>query len=173
MYTDRKNGRVLLRNGVSMVDSFSLAKKILEGDNGDIENFSVLEDFHSNTYDFLNKTKISNKCEEFFPTPTDQHQHTEAEFEFLYELLINSDRFDDSNEMNERIEIELEFFERTNNILFIIHCVELLAKFKEDGIIWGVGRGSSCASLVFYLLEITDINPLLFNIKFSELSKEM
>lgn len=170
MYVDRKAGRVLLRNGVSMVDSFSLARKILGGE--EITQ-KVMSDFHSQTYDFLNDTSISEEVQDIKPTPTETHQHTQDDITALMDVLVSSHRFDGSDAMLERIGEEIEFFERTNNIIFIFQCVDLIEKFKESGILWGVGRGSSCASLVFYLLEITDVNPLLYNIKFHELSKEM
>lgn len=154
-----------------MVDSFSFARNILEGKQ--IDGTKVAEDFHSLTYDFLNNTAISEPCVEINPTPSESHQHTEDDILFLRDLLVNSPRFDGSDKMRERIEEELSFFERTLNIIFVLYCVDLIESFKKNGVVWGVGRGSSCASLIFFLLDITDVNPLKYGIKFHELSKEM
>ena len=49
----------------------------------------------------------------------------------------------------------------------------LIDKFRNDGIVWGVGRGSSCASYVLFLLFVNDVDPVRFGINFSEMSKEV
>lgn len=172
MYKDRQSGRTLMRDGSSMVDSFSLARKILFEDI-DISACSVISDFHSNTYDYLNKTAISKPIDEIFVEPTESHVHEEEDILLLHSLMKNSDRYNDSPEFRTRIDEEIEFFSKTNNILFVLYCVQLIQSFQEKGIVWGVGRGSSCASLVFYILGITDVNPIQYNIKFYEMSKEM
>lgn len=153
-----------------MVDSFSLARKILLGE--EVAD-AVISDFHSQTYDYLNQTNISVEVVDERPEPSESHDHEPADLDVLMYIILTSPRYVDSESMNKRIEEEIEFFSRTKNIFFVFYCMDLIEKFKERGIVWGVGRGSSCASLVFYLLEITDVNPLKYGIKFHELSKEM
>lgn len=40
--------------------------------------------------------------------------------------------------------------------------------FKKTGTVWGVGRGSSCASLALYLIGIHKVDPIKFNIPHTE-----
>jgi DNA polymerase III alpha subunit len=44
----------------------------------------------------------------------------------------------------------------------------LVAVMKENSIIWGVGRGSSVASHVLYLLGVHRINSLHYNLDIGE-----
>ena len=74
-------------------------------------------------------------------------------------------------ETEPRIIEEMNYFKSTNNLCFLSKIVDLIDKFRQEGVVWGVGRGSSCASLVMYLLCITDVNPLEYDISFVEFSK--
>jgi hypothetical protein len=47
----------------------------------------------------------------------------------------------------------------------LIYAVD---KFKESDTVWGVGRGSSCASLVLYLIGLHKVDPVRFNIPLTE-----
>lgn len=72
-----------------------------------------------------------------------------------------------------RLNAEYAFFHKTNNITSLDECAKLITKFKENDVIWGVGRGSACASLLLYLIEVHDVDPIKYEIPFSELSKEI
>ncbi len=72
----------------------------------------------------------------------------------------------------ERIEREWTFFEKQNVLPFIYNAWKLIERFENEGIIWGVGRGSSVASYILFLLKIHDINPIQYGIDFKEFSKE-
>lgn len=67
---------------------------------------------------------------------------------------------------------ELEYFTNYNHIGLLCVLHKLILNFKKDDVVWGVGRGSSCASYLLYLLEVHDIDPVKNDIKFSEFSKE-
>lgn len=170
IYYDRKNDRILLPNGVSILSSFGYAKKIIEGVEIP-ENVKVFEDEHSIKYDFLNKTEISQSVDVTPPQP-DEHQHTEDELEYLLERVSSSERYKNTEKFNDRLSQEIEYFERTLNIRYLLICLKIVDNMKEKGIVWGIGRGSSCASLLCYVLHINDVNPLEYDINFSELSKE-
>lgn len=44
----------------------------------------------------------------------------------------------------------------------------LVSVMKDQGIIWGVGRGSSVASYVLYLLEVHKVNSLYYDLDIKE-----
>lgn len=168
-YYDKPNGRVLLKSGESVFSSFGYARKVMNGES--VDGLFVMSDTHSDKFESLNGVKISSNLVDSDPEPL-PHKHTDDEMSELIRHIENSNRFMGTDEELDRISIELEYFIRTLNIPFILECKKLIDKFKEDGIIWGVGRGSSCASYICFLLEINDVNPIKYNIPFNELSKE-
>lgn len=48
------------------------------------------------------------------------------------------------------------------------YCKYLVDTMRSNNIIWGVGRGSSVASFVLYLIGVHRINSLYFDLDFSE-----
>src|SRR4029077_18024940 len=66
----------------------------------------------------------------------------------------------------ERMEMELDVIDRMGfNAYFLILCD--LVKFAEDnGIAVGPGRGSAAGSIVSYCLQITDVDPLRYDLLF-------
>lgn len=72
----------------------------------------------------------------------------------------------------ERYVEELEYFRDNGYMEAVEASRDLISKFREEGIIWGVGRGSMCSSIIFYVLGLHDVDPIKYDIPFSELTKE-
>jgi hypothetical protein len=171
MYHDKKNGRILLRDGTSVLSSYGYAKNIINGKEDENVGVKVARDYDSEAYDFHNQTDLAVDIEEKNPEPK-SHIHSDEELNRLIDCIESSDRLCGTDEEIDRIEYELEYFTRTNNVKFLLKCIDLLEEFRDNGVVWGVGRGSSCASYIAYLLKINDIDPIKFDIDFRELSKE-
>lgn len=76
-----------------------------------------------------------------------------------------------SLEQRVRVDLELmEFQERDLNDLlrFLIYFVKIL---RDNNIVYGVGRGSSIASYVLYLLGVHRIDSLKYNLDIKEFLK--
>ena len=74
---------------------------------------------------------------------------------------------DDLNEMA-RVEEELAQFKvrgMTNLLRYMIYLVDFM---RKNGIVWGVGRGSSVASYVLYLIGVHRINSIQFDLDWRE-----
>lgn len=170
-YYDSKLDRVLLRDGTSIVSPRRYAQMLIEGQ--DVSGIHVLDSFDADVYNFKYSTDISREIELVEVHPVQSHDASEEMFNALVESILSSPRFKDSEEYQKRIEDELEFFVRTSNVVFLIECHRLISQMKENGDVWGVGRGSSCASLLLFILGVTDIDPVKYDIPFSELSKEI
>jgi len=99
-----------------------------------------------------------------------------AEFqERVIDIIESSPRYKHYSNIeaaDERIGKELNYFFDQGYAGFILELYDLIKKFKQDNVLWGVGRGSSCASFVLYVMEVHDIDSIEFEIDFSELSKE-
>ena len=165
MYVDSKRNRTLLRDGRSVVSPFQAARLILN--NEPVTNVIRCEDVEK--YEVLYGESLSTDIGEVDIQPP-SHEHTEDDYEFVISRIINSERFVEENV--DRIEKELNYFVESKNIVFLVHLINLIDKFKTNGIVWGVGRGSASASYVLYLLEVHDVDPIKYGIPFSEMSKQ-
>ncbi|HEX4104320.1 MAG TPA: DNA polymerase III subunit alpha [Candidatus Paceibacterota bacterium] len=71
-----------------------------------------------------------------------------------------------TSEVNERLEYELGVIETTGFADYFLIVQDLIHWAKLHGIAVGPGRGSAAGSLVSYVLDITDLNPLKYNLLF-------
>lgn len=68
----------------------------------------------------------------------------------------------------ERIQDELEEIKRRGMVEFVKTIIYILDVFREKGVVWGVGRGSSCASYVLFILGLHSVDPVLYNVPLEE-----
>ena len=71
----------------------------------------------------------------------------------------------------DRLQQELSLMQERDMFPFIQCLVWIRDVFRENKVVWGVGRGSSCASLVLYLLEINRVDPVRYEIHLEEFFK--
>ncbi len=69
-------------------------------------------------------------------------------------------------EYEERIEYELSVIDKMGFNAYYLIVSDFVAFAKGDGIPVGPGRGSGAGSLVAYLVAITDVDPIRFNLLF-------
>jgi DNA polymerase III subunit alpha len=69
-------------------------------------------------------------------------------------------------EMRERLQFELKTIKEMGFSDFFLIVADLIGFARRDGVSVGPGRGSAAGSLVAYCLEITDIDPLPYNLLF-------
>ena len=84
----------------------------------------------------------------------------------VYSFVMNK-AGDDLAEL-ERVEEELAQFKvrgMTNLLRYMIYLVDFM---RENGIVWGVGRGSSVASYVLYLIGVHRINSIQYDLDWRE-----
>lgn len=70
-----------------------------------------------------------------------------------------------------RAAMELEMFIDRKMDIILKYMVYLVKTMRKHKIIWGVGRGSSVASYVLYLIGVHRINSLKFNLDITEFLK--
>jgi DNA polymerase III alpha subunit len=68
----------------------------------------------------------------------------------------------------ERAAAELAEVERRGMAPFVRCLAYIVHELRRAGQVWGVGRGSSCASLLLFLLDVHKVDPVKFNIPASE-----
>ena len=76
-----------------------------------------------------------------------------------------------TNEQRDRVNLELELFIKNNMMDILFYCKYLVDTMREHNILWGVGRGSSVASYVLYLIGVHKIDSLKYNLDIQEFLK--
>jgi len=71
-----------------------------------------------------------------------------------------------NTEIRERLEHELQVIKKMGFTSYFLIVWDFIHYAKQNGIPVGPGRGSAAGSLVSYLLEITDIDPLKYGLIF-------
>lgn len=75
-------------------------------------------------------------------------------------------------EIIQRLKTELQVIEKTNFVSYFLIIADVVNWAKAQNIAVGPGRGSAAGSLVSYLLNITDINPLKYGLLFERFLTE-
>lgn len=70
------------------------------------------------------------------------------------------------DEYRKRLEYEIEILEQTDSIDYMLVSWDMVNWARKNGIQTGVGRGSAAGALTLYVLGITLIDPLRFNLIF-------
>lgn len=70
-----------------------------------------------------------------------------------------------------RVTQELELFIQHNMLDVLYYCKYLVDTMREHKILWGVGRGSSVASYVLYLIGIHKIDSIKYELSIEEFIK--
>ncbi len=121
-----------------------------------------------------NTVKIAERCNvefEFgnfhlpkFPLP----ENTDS-YEFLKELCFRGlkKRYEDkASELEDQLKYELETIRNMGYVDYFLIVWDFIKYAKDNGIPVGPGRGSAAGSIVSYVLEITDIDPVKYQLFF-------
>ncbi len=108
----------------------------------------------------LGKTKLPA-----FPLP----ENVSSSFKYLRTLIEErvGDRYPERTDaISERIEQELRVIEKTGFADYFLIVQDYINWAKSHGIVVGPGRGSAAGSIVSYILGITNIDPLEYDLLF-------
>ena len=70
-----------------------------------------------------------------------------------------------------RVEEELELFRQHNMVTLLKYLKYLVDTMRSNNIVWGVGRGSSVASYVLYLLGVHKVDSIKYKLDIKEFLK--
>lgn len=68
----------------------------------------------------------------------------------------------------DRVLQELNMYDERNLYPLLHHLIFLVSHFRKNNVVWGVGRGSSVASYVLYLIGIHKVNSIKYNLEIEE-----
>lgn len=108
----------------------------------------------------LGKTKLPK-----FPFPA---THASS-FEYLKTLVAERlpARYPEANrEVHDRVAMELKVIEKTGFADYFLIVADFVNWAKAHGIVVGPGRGSAAGSIISYILGVTNVEPLRYNLLF-------
>jgi DNA polymerase III alpha subunit len=73
-----------------------------------------------------------------------------------------------TQEERDRIEEELDAFRERGMFPLLQYMIYLVDYMRENNIVWGVGRGSSVASYVLYLIGVHRIDSIQYDLDWAE-----
>jgi DNA polymerase III alpha subunit len=73
-----------------------------------------------------------------------------------------------SNEQRSRVHLEYKEYKDRNMLPLLRFLIYLVDTMNKNNIVWGVGRGSSVASYILYLIGIHRIDSLKYDLDFYE-----
>lgn len=68
---------------------------------------------------------------------------------------------------------EIELFKKHNMVPVLRTMKYIVDTLRENNVVWGVGRGSSVASYVLFLLGVHKIDSIKYNLPIEEFFKEV
>ncbi len=131
-------------------EAIDCTNEIADKCNLEIENKLTMPDFK------IPKTSKAKNIEEYLKEQT--IKGLEKKFGKNYDEL--------PYEVRERAEYELDVINRMNFPSYFLIVQDFVRAAKEQNVSVGPGRGSAAGSLVSYALDITNINPLEYNLLF-------
>ncbi len=140
-----------------------------------LKTYDELKNVFPDDIDALDRTvEIANKCDfKFvfgkykFPHYIPENGQTPMEFiRSIIDKGIKIKYGEETEEIRERIEMELSVIDKQGFIEYYLIVWDYINAAKNMGISVGPGRGSGAGSIVAYLIDITDIDPLKYGLYF-------
>ncbi len=138
----------------------------------------MAEDFIDTPSAIENTIRISEKCDlkielgkivlPHFELPSEE-TNSEKYVEKLCKKGITQrygENPENIEEIKNRVDYELSIIEKTGFASYFLIVADFVNWAKENGIVVGPGRGSAAGSIVSYLLNITDVDPLKYGLLF-------
>ncbi len=140
-----------------------------------LKTYDEMAEIFPDDLDALDVTvEIANKCNFGFVYGHYMFPHYipetgETPIEFIRKLIDEGIKIkygEETEEIRERIEMELSVIEKQGFIEYYLIVWDYINAAREMGISVGPGRGSGAGSIVAYLINITDIDPLKYGLYF-------
>lgn len=68
----------------------------------------------------------------------------------------------------ERVELELATYHTHDCVELLRTAIYIMDTFREQNVVWGIGRGSSCSSYILYLAGVHDIDSVKFELDITD-----
>ena len=110
-----------------------------------------------------------------YPTPKDQvdSKNWFIPKDYCPDLIESIYSHCQTDEQKNRVNQELELFVK-HDMLNVLYAMKFIVDtLRAHNVVWGVGRGSSVASYVLYLIGVHKIDSIKYNLPIEEFFKEI
>ena len=157
---------------LSIVEAIDHNEKLTIKNKVGNEYFLIESDYHriykeeeiANTNKILNASNFSYHLKRgemlHYPCQESKQLLKDKCYSALKKLQINDDNH------IKRLEYELDIINKMGYPNYFLVVEDYVKYAKENNILVGAGRGSAAGSLVSYLLNITEVDPLKYNLQF-------
>lgn len=145
----------------------------------DIDSIWVADPQVAQEYNELNRKYFEYMGELKIPEPEDArefHQNNCSRW-LIPDKYMQIDILDyllarvETDIQRQRIKYEYELYCKHNLLNVLRTMIYLVDQFREHGVVWGVGRGSSVSSYILYIIGINRVDPLKYNLSVDEFFK--
>ena len=144
-------------------------------DGFDISLFMVEPNEGFDTYEKISGNKLSKFVDDDNPTGPDPETlewNVPEEYKDLDILELCIRELDirglNTNSYRERVDMEIKMMNDRNMLPMLRYLVALIDDFRTRQVVWGVGRGSCCASIVLFLMDIHRVDCVKYDIGIEE-----
>ncbi len=123
------------------------------------DSFSGLKQYQNSEED-LKFFDEANQCEWFMPE------------EYCPDLIAGLYSLCETQQQIDRVNQELELFIQHGMFDLLFYLKYLVDTMRQNNIVWGVGRGSSVASYVLYLIGVHKIDSIKYELDIHEFLKK-
>ena len=88
--------------------------------------------------------------------------------EYVRKLIPNGVDSTDNAETSQRVEMELSLYKARNLYSILQLMIYIVDMMRKNNLVWGVGRGSSVASYVLYLIGVHKVDSVQFDLDYHE-----
>lgn len=173
------NGRILCGDGDSIVELPFLYEHILSGKSVS-DLFVSKSDFNSDEIGYHN-TKFPNDKIEYKKEIKDTSlewiipkKFKELNVSRFIKAMLkiefkNSDLNDQEKKQRVlRVKMEMRVWKKRNLTDLLRTLIFIVNTFEKNKIVWGTGRGSSCASYILYLIGLHQVDSVLYELDIGE-----
>lgn len=92
----------------------------------------------------------------------------------LLEKEVTANKFTDQQieDRINRVKLELGLWESADMTMLLKTLIYVVDQFKENNIVWGTGRGSSCCCYILYLIGLHDVDSIYYNLDIKEFFRD-
>jgi len=128
-----------------------------------IQSFKLFEST-CKTYGIKNPFELDNVNDGITWNMPKEYQELDIKLHIANNYTLSSQQW-------ERVNIELNEFKQRNLIDLLRFLVYFINTLRSNNVVYGVGRGSSIASYVLYLLKVHRIDSFKYNLDIKEFLK--
>lgn len=173
------DNRILFYDGDSIAKNDAIVEMMLSGIDVNDAGIYFAENNQDNTKFIKKFPKVMGYKNELKPYDTSWNLPAKYEsmdvYKYIISLLVKETKgmsaIDKKARENRTIE-ELSLWE-DNDMFPLLKClIHVIDEFRENEIVWGTGRGSSCCCYILYLIGVHDVDSILYDLDLSEFFRD-